>query len=386
MSGVRRQIGKTKERERGKRMSVLDKLSRFQAGRPKGNSGGKIRGIFHIWKEGANRLRLAGEFLEVRTHYIAPNPKRKDRGLCMQTAFQGDDKIPQVVNCHNWDIALERPKKQKTCPICKLNAIARAVLSATPSKEEKEFFEELRKATRPTSALKWNIIDRDDPMVIVVDGEKEDKVLGFKIASIGPEAAADIFGIYGQVGYDINDPDKGIDIEVIKDSKGARTTYTARAVVQGTSLKVTPFTAEERKLEMHDLKMWCGKQTDIDRIVDALHEDLREIVATPLEDVDEAEAEANAEVDAAVAEVSEPEPEPAPVVKPAPVAAKPAPATKPAAPVTPAATKPAQAASTTKVPSSVLERLGKKTAPKADADAIPEDGDGMLDAEGVKKK
>ena len=85
--------------------------------------------------------------------------------MCGAVAFQGDDKIPQVINCSNWDIALERPKKEKTCPICKLNAVARAVLAEKPSEEEKKFFEALRAATRATSTLKWNIIDRDDPMV-----------------------------------------------------------------------------------------------------------------------------------------------------------------------------------------------------------------------------
>ena len=317
--------------------------------------------------------------MEVRTHFIAPSPKRKDRGLCGQAAFQGDEKIPQVINCLNWDIALERPKKEKTCPICKLNAVARAVLAEKPSEDEKKFFEALRAATRATSTLKWNILDRDDLMVTVENNGKEEKVLGFKIASVGPEASNDISGIFKQVGYDINDPARGIDIEVVKDSKGARTTYSARAVIEGTSLKVTPFTKEELALELNDLKVRCGKQTDADKIVDALHEDLREIISTAVTEATD-DASTDAAVEEAVADVSEPE---VPAPAPKPVVKAPAP--------TPAPVK-APAPTAGKVPSSVLDRLQKKpvsTAAEASAitDVLSGDGDedGILDGTAKKK-
>ena len=370
-------------------MSVLEKLSKQQASRPQ-NNGGRVKGIFHQWKDGSNNIRLAGDFVEVRTHFIAPSPKRKDRGLCMQNAFQGDDKIPQVINCLNWDIATERPKKDKTCPICKLNAIARAVLSENPGDDEKKFFEALRAATRATTTLKWNIIDRDDPLITAVDNGKESQVLGFKICSIGPEAANDIFGIFKQVGYDINDPDKGIDIEVNRDSKGARTTYSARAVISGTSLKVTPFTAEEKALALHDLKMWCGKVVDPTKIVDALHDDLREIISLNVSEGAETAVEGEG------TEVAD---EPAPAPKPAPKAAPVAPKAAPVAPKAAPVVAPKTAAPTaSKVPSSVLDRLGKKSvatpapAPVPDEnEALQEaigdaDGDGILDGTDSKKK
>lgn len=363
-------------------MSVLDRLTKAQASRPQGGTFSKVKGIFHMWKAGANRIRLVGDFTEVRTHFIAPSPKRKDRGLCMATAFQGDDKIPQVVNCSNWDIAMERPKKEKTCPICKLNAVARAVLAEKPSAEEKTFFENLRASSRATNTLKWNIIDRDDPYVEVDNNGKPEKVLGFKIASIGPEAFTDITGIYKQVGYDINDPDKGIDIEVTRDDGGARTTYSARAVIEGTSLKVSPLTKEERALALHDLKVRCGRQTEIDKIVNALHDDLRQIISV---DVTE-EADVDAAVEEAVAEVSAPTPRP---VTQAPKTVAPAAAARPAArPAAPTASK---------VPASVLDRLQKKPTTAAVAavaetsedealqEAIEGDGDGLLDSP-IKKK
>jgi len=352
-------------------MSVLDRLARVQAARPQGGAFQRVRGIFHTWKAGKNHIRLAGDFTEVRTHFLAPSPKRKDRGLCQATAFQGDDKIPQVINCPNWDIAMERPKKEKSCPICKLNAVARAVLAEKPADpEEKAFFEALRSATRATSTLKWNIIDRDDPNVEVEgpDG-KPQKVLGFKIASIGPEAARDILGIFQQVQADIQDPDTGIDIEVTRDDSGARTSYSARAVIAGTSLKVTPFTKEERALALHDLKVRCGRQTDPDDVLAAMHEDLRQLVETDVKDSDDVDAA----VQQAVEEVSA-APAPAPAARPAPApAARPAPAAPTAA----------------RVPASVLDRLQKRPATPASATApvdAPADEDSLPLGEDLKKK
>jgi hypothetical protein len=374
-------------------MSVLDRLTKAQASRPQGGTFQKVKGIFHNWKVGVNRIRLVGDYTEVRTHFIAPSQKsqkRKDRGLCMATAFQGNDKIPQVINCPDWDIALERPKKEKSCPICKLNAVAKAVLAEKPSAEEKEFFENLRAASRATNTLKWNIIDRDDPFVEVDNDGKTERVLGFKIASVGAEAFKDITGIYMQLGYDINEPDKGIDIEVTRDDKGARTTYSARPVIEGTSLKVTPLTKEERALALHDLKVRCGRQTEIDKIVNALHDDLRQIISV---DVTEEEPDVDAAVEEAVAEVSTPDPAPRPTTQ-APKTA--APTARPAAPAAPAAPTARPAAPTaSKVPASVLDRLQKKPTvanavvetPEDEAllEAIEGDGDGLLGGDSIKK-
>ena len=278
-------------KKRNKTMSsILDKIAKVQAARPASNNGGKTTGVFYNFKEGKNRIRLVGEFVEVRTHFIAPNVKQKKRGVCMQTAFAKSkdetDTLTQVVNCQNWDLATERVKPVKTCPVCKLNAIAKEFLSNSPTAEEKKFFEAMKDETKPSIAYKWNIIDRDDPYVVSVsDAGVETKVLGLKIASIGREAYDGIADIFKQVGYDIADPEKGIDIEVEKDSKsGPRVTYSARAVIEGITLKVTPFTADEKKLVPHDLRVRCGKQTAVKKIVDAFHDDYKTVYDTVSED------------------------------------------------------------------------------------------------------
>ena len=366
-------------------MSMFEKLTKIQSSRPKGSGGTRTKGGYHSWNEGTNTIRLAGDGIDVRTHYLAPNPKRKDRGLCGEAAFTGDEKIPKTVNCLNWDIAMERPRKEKTCPICKLNAIAKTILAENEkakeklTAEEKKFFEAIKSASRATAALKWNVLDRDNPMITVEKDGKEEKILGFKIATVGTEACNDITGIYQQIGYDIQDPDRGIDIEVIKDSTGARTTYSARAVIQGLSVKVTPFTKEEKALVMNDLKVRCGKQTEEYKIIDALHEDLREILNAKEVDANVTDDESvDAAVEAAIADVADTKtPESKPVSTPVKVSDN----SSEKAPVPTAG----------KVPASVLDRLQKKNVATgaeesvAVADALQDDDDDILTGTSKKK-
>lgn len=268
---------------------VLDKVRKLKARRPRDGGGGRMQGIFHQWKDGDNILRLVGNFLEVKTHFIAPAPKRNERGLCRADAFKGDDKLSPVVNCTDWDVEKEEAKEVKTCPICKLNAIAHAIVKENPEDEkEKEAFKKIRGDANPRTVLKWNILDRDDPNIILVEDDEEKKVLGLKIATVGMEAWNDIEGIFEQMGFDITHSKDGIDIKVNKGNNGARVAYSAQAVID-TSKKpptamVTPFSDEERALKEHDLKSLCGKQPDVQKIIDALHEDLRELIEINLED------------------------------------------------------------------------------------------------------
>lgn len=295
-------------------MSVLDKIRKMKQ-RGGGNNGNRssLRGIYLDWQDGPNNIRLSGDFLEVKTHFIAPAPKRKDPGLCQAEAFKGDDRIPMVINCPDWDLDTEEAKDEKTCPICKLHRIASQVLDENPGPEEKKLYEKLRSDTRPRSQLKWNVLDRDNPQIKSIEGDEEKELLGYKIASVGMEAWNDIEGIFDQVKADISDPDDGIDICVVKsyDKKKGRVTYSAKAIIEGKSLKESPLTDEERALELHDLKVRCGRQTPNDKVIDALHGDFREIYELSIEE-EEAEAEAaivDPEPEAEEPEAKEPEAE-----------------------------------------------------------------------------
>lgn len=364
-------------------MSTLDKVRRLKERRPAQGGSSRMKGIFHQWKDGDNTIRLAGNFVEVRTHFIAPAPKRSDRGLCRPDAFQGDNSIPQVINCLDWDIEKEEPKAVKTCPICKLAEIARAILKENPTGEEKKFASELKQAAGARPNLKWNVIDREDPYVTMTDNGTEKRVLGFKIATIGMEAWKDIEGIFEQCKRDISDPKGGIDIKVTKGNNGTRTVYSVQAVLDGVQLKVTPFTAEEAAMPLHELKGLCGKIVEQHKIVDALHEDLCELYRLNLgDDVEPAlEKEAEAATAAVIAEESSFDDgglsaatpvedgdglmdgtvaqAPAKSVAPArPVApaSRPVTATRPVAPTRPAAAAPTATKKTVGVPASIAQK------------------------------
>jgi hypothetical protein len=293
-------------------MNVLDKIRKMKERTPERGSFSSHKDIFHSFREGDNILRLVGEFLEVRTHFIAPVPKRNDRGLCQARAFQGNNHLPQLINCLNWDIQKEEARSPKDCrcPVCKLNDIARKALKESPSVEEKKFFEALKASAYPRTGLKWHLIDRDNPFVLkVVDG-REEKVKGHKIGTIGTDLWKDISGVFDQCGFDITDPKDGIDLCVTKKTENNKTGYAGKAVLVGRppTVKVTPLTDEELAYELYDLKAICGKQVDLDMLMDALHGDLREMLDVNIDSASDSESTP---------------PEDAPPVPPSPVTRRP---------------------------------------------------------------
>ena len=147
--------------------------------------------------------------------------------------------------------------------------------------------------------------------------------------------------------------------------------------MEGVNLKQTPLTEEERALVCHDLKSICGKIVDMDRLMDALHEDLRQLIElnqTPVEDL-------TAEEDAADVQVAEPPVEATPVIaprmasksvaippkpagtKPAPVVAKPT--VQAAKPVSQAAKPAVQATKPTVPAAKPVAQAAKPAAPAA---------------------
>ena len=261
-------------------MGIFEKINRFQERNKNRVRGEHLKGIFHTWQDGENHLRLVGEFLEVHTHFIAPSAKIKSKGFCQDSAFnrvKGDNKnfLPKVVNCGNWDIEKEEETARKPCVVCRLGKIAAVLLrNEATDEKEKKFLQALKGACAPRVQLKWNILDRDNPLIVQVDESgKEEKVLGFKIASIGTEAWKDIEGIFHQLDADIADPDNGVDIVVTKSYNGTRDTYSATVVFEKMKAKVTPLTQEERLLVPHELKQRCGLKVDQGLILASLHEE-----------------------------------------------------------------------------------------------------------------
>ncbi len=258
--------------------SLLDKVKKLNnslpvAGKPKGNF---AQDIWHNFKDGDNNIRLVGEFIQVKQHYLAPNKSKGSRGLCIPDSFIGDGKLQYNINCADWDLDKESAKEDKTCVICRLNRVAKSLLKKkdTLSKEDNDLFFALMSETNPRTQVKWNIIDRDDPYVTVdVDGQKK-KVLGLKITSLGMEAWKDISGIFDQLGVDLTDAKEGVDIIVTKANQG-RVSYSAKVAMNKMAVRQTPLTQEELALVPHDLKKICGKQSDQEKVLEGLHLDLR---------------------------------------------------------------------------------------------------------------
>lgn len=270
-------------------MSVMDKIKSAKTGGSGSKKFPRTTGIFHDFKEGDNIVRFLGEYVEVRTHFIAPSKKTKSRGVCNADAFTGDDRLPMLVNCPDWDIQTESWKEERVCPVCRLGKIARDGLSNPDlSPEERKYFETLKSAAGGHHRYKWNVIDRDNPNVIVKneDGTTEERV-GIKIATLGKEAFEAVKGIFEQVGFDITDPDDGVDVKITR-VNGNRVSYSAVCMIEGKGLKVTPLTDEERALDLHDLRKICGKQPDVDKIIDNLHEDYAEVLSINSDDEDTA--------------------------------------------------------------------------------------------------
>lgn len=310
-------------------MSNLDKIMKIKNSMPaaKNAASNSYSDIWHQFKEGDNNIRLVGEFIQVKQHYIAPNPKKKMRGLCIPDAFSGENKLLSNINCADWDIDTESERKEKRCVICRLNQIAKTQLKnkSALSKEENEFFFALMSETNPRNQLRWNILDRDNPYITeVVDGQKK-KVLGYKVASIGMEAWKDISGIFDQLGIDIADVNDGIDLVITRLSV-PRVNYTAKAAMNKMSVKQTPLTPEERALKLHDLRKMCGKQADQSKVLESLHLDLRSY----LDEVQEEQAKGNAKVSqsSSMANIKErlgamSQPKPTVTIPSKPVASKP---------------------------------------------------------------
>lgn len=259
-------------------MGVMDKMREFKS-RPKftGNNS-KTMGIYHEWKSGKNTVRLVGEFIETKTHFIAPSAKLGAKGLCPESAFDkkpdGKSALQKVINCPDWDINKEEWKKEKTCPICQIHETTKLALKDNPTEEESVELKELSNATKPRSAFKWNIFYREDPYVTVTENGKDTKKIGLKIANFGSEVFTAVEAVFSQCKFDLSDADEGIDIEVEKvDGKPVK--YKAGACLEGRGLKVTPLTEEERACKPYDLKQICGKQTDVDLLRKSLFEEYR---------------------------------------------------------------------------------------------------------------
>ena len=288
-------------------MNIMDRLSKIeereeQQARKRESFGERVKGRWMNWEWGDNQIRLVDGWIEIRQCYIAPSQAMGTKGLCSQDAFSGQNALPYFVNCSDWDIEKESWKNVSQCPIRNINKFARKLVNDFQSREKQgetlddqdredfAFFQELVQASRIGKKYVWPIISRDNPNVIYVseDGsERED--LGIRFATMGPEAFQEVSGIFKQIGGDITDPEKGLDI-IIKKSKDGRVSYSADIVLEGEGVDkrilVTPLSDKEKALEIPDLNAIYNSErysVDPQRLVDAMHPKYREFYLANME-------------------------------------------------------------------------------------------------------
>ena len=272
-------------------MDLLEKLEKTTMDARRGGGGNqrtRTTGLFLSWEDGQNTFRLAGEYLEVYSHYLAPSQERK--GLCRADCFKGENRIPQTITCFNWDVDKEQfLDGVKVCPICKINDLANACckeiygkIRNADSEQKTELETELKKwrntegMTRPRMKLKWLAFSRNNPNVVIIGGDgEENEQKGIKIATFSPEAIEDIKTTFKNVGITAGpaDAQEGYDLILERGRNETRVTYSVGAKMDKGSIVQRAFDEEELRLfeGAPDLKALSRTKADPTAILDALH-------------------------------------------------------------------------------------------------------------------
>ena len=219
--------------------------------------------IWHNWHDGDQTVRFVGDFIVNRIFWLTPSPYNPVK-LFDDSAFEGENALPKIINCVNWDIANEK-EVDNGCVISKLNKIARDVLKSSSSLDEDDTkdFKDLRDKTNFSTNYRWNILDRDNPL------DPEGSPAEYKICSLSYSLFNEVAAIHEEYApADFTSVENGLDIKINKSGGGKAgvVKYRAQAVISGASLKVTPLTEEEQKFDLLKLEDICGKQVDQDLV------------------------------------------------------------------------------------------------------------------------
>lgn len=231
----------------------------------------------NIWFDWGNKnehvVRIVGDFVSIRSHWIGESKYGQDVAILNSSAFKGDKKIPMQVACGNWqaDSETEDPDGD-ACPICRLGRNADLMLKKY-GKELTEADKNIFKAIRRKCAIKcsylFKVIDRENPYI---NDEKTKK--GYKILRAPEKLLKAILALSDQMnGIGITSVDEGIDITIkksVSDTAKTDVTYSALAVMNGMKVKQTPLTEEEREYRDLDLSKFAGKPVDKDRFEEEL--------------------------------------------------------------------------------------------------------------------
>ena len=241
------------------------------------NNGGNNFAKENIWfdwgKKDEHTVRIVGDFVSTRSHWIGESKFGNDVAILNASAFKGDNKLPMQVACGNWDVATESEDPDgDACPICRLGRNADAMLKKY-GKELEEADKAIFKAIRRKCSVKcmylFKVIDRDNPYI---DDEKTKK--GYKILRAPEKLLKAILELSDKMkGIGITAKDEGIDIiikKVTSDTSKTDVSYTALPVMDGVKVMQTPLTDEELEYRDLDLTKFTGKPIDKARFEEEL--------------------------------------------------------------------------------------------------------------------
>ena len=241
------------------------------------NSNNGNFGKENIWFDWGNKdehtIRLVGDFVSIRSHWIGESKFGQDIAILNSGAFKGDNKLPMTVACGNWDAETETEDPDgDACPVCRLGRNADAMLKKYGKELEeadKATFKNIRRKCAVKCQYLFKIIDRENPYV---DEEKTRK--GYKILRAPEKLLKAILELSDKMkGIGISSPDEGIDItikKIVSETSKNDVSYSALPVMEGVSVKQTPLTEEERGFRELELHKFAGKPVDKERFEEEL--------------------------------------------------------------------------------------------------------------------
>ena len=269
---------------------LIDEKKSYGIGNQSENTQTSKRISFYRWKDGDNVVRLVGEPIMVRTYYL-PKSSYNATELFNPDAFNKDANehaLPKVINCPDWNIA-ERKFENNGDVLRALNKIANEMLkigkeNGLASAQLKKW-QGVRNKTMPTLQYKWLCFDRDMPYVVEDGRIKEPKELtGYQIITLSRTLFEMVIAAQESYGEDdIFDVQKGCDLVFKKsiDSKTKKAVWAVNLKMNGRRVAETPFTDEEKALEMPNLLELSGRQIPNQLIMNNLLGEYAEMINDP---------------------------------------------------------------------------------------------------------
>lgn len=256
-------------------MKMIDRIRKFQerSNQQANRNFNSNDEIFFNLSDGTHKVRLVGEWLQIRSHWIAPSSFSRI-SLYSDNAFKGEHRLRKSVTCPNFDSDTEMEKDEKTCTICKLHAAANDILynCSDLSSEQKKFLENVARDTRYTDRYFFLCIDRDNPEVS--PGKK-----GYKIIEFPKELMNQWIQLVSSTGDgDCTTVDAGCDFTIVKSRDGNRAKYSIQYVMENRQIVQTPLTDEEKAFEKLDLKKLMGKLPNQKELYEKLLPEFKELV------------------------------------------------------------------------------------------------------------